>query len=59
MKVEYRGGIRASVDRVGSFKPGDVVDLPAEVAKKLAKTNPNFVLVKEKKETKEKPEKEA
>lgn len=37
MKVEYRGGIRASVDRVGSFKPGDVVDLPAEVSKKLAK----------------------
>ena len=65
MKVEYKGGIRASVDKVGSFKPGDIVDLPAEVAKKLAKTNPNFVLVKEKKkkekktETKEKPEEEA
>jgi hypothetical protein len=56
VKVEYRGGIRASVDGVGSFKPGDFVDLPAEVAKKLAKTNPNFVLVKEKKEN---PEKEA
>ena len=56
MKVEYKGAIRASVDKVGSFKPGDVIDLPVEVAKKLAKTNPNFVIVKEKKE---KPVKEA
>ena len=48
--MKYTGGKRVSVDKVGSFKPGDIVDLPAEVAKKLAKTNPNFVLVKEKKE---------
>jgi len=50
--VKYKGDGPTHVDFVGSFNPGQVVDLPEGVAKKLVKTNPNFVRVREKKKRK-------
>ena len=52
MKVKYKGDVPTHVDSVGSFNPGDVVNLPEGVAKNLVKTNPNFVRVREKKKPK-------